>query len=66
VYIEIEEYEEVDQEMTLFINEFLSKIESPLIKQDELLQTTTIPSEKLQAPGGLSYLSWGFSEHREG
>ncbi len=31
-----------------------------------LLQTTTISSEKLQAPGGLSYLSWGFSEHREG
>ncbi|QHO57886.1 uncharacterized protein DS421_3g86060 [Arachis hypogaea] len=31
VYIEIEEYEEVDQEMNLFINEFLSKVESPLI-----------------------------------
>ena len=34
VYIEIEEYEEVDQEMDLFINEFLSKIEPPPIRQE--------------------------------
>ena len=34
VYIEIEEYEEVDQEMDLFINKFLSKIESPPIRQE--------------------------------
>jgi len=46
VYIEIEEYEEVDQEMTLFINEFLSKIESPLIKQDEVLEDNTKPRNK--------------------
>ncbi|KAL4394427.1 hypothetical protein AHAS_Ahas02G0150900 [Arachis hypogaea] len=46
VYIEIEEYEEVDQEMDSFINEFLSKIESPSIKQDEVLEDNTKPSEK--------------------
>ncbi|QHN87372.1 uncharacterized protein DS421_16g554510 [Arachis hypogaea] len=46
VYIEIEGYEEVDQEMTSFINEFLSKIESPLIKQDEVLEDNTKPSKR--------------------
>ncbi|KAL4276090.1 hypothetical protein AHAS_Ahas20G0172400 [Arachis hypogaea] len=34
VYIEIEEYEEVDQEMDLFIDKFLSKIEPPPIRQE--------------------------------
>ena len=46
VYIEIEEYEEVDQEMDSFINEFLSKVESPPIKQDEALEDNTKPRNK--------------------
>ncbi|XP_016206349.1 lysine-rich arabinogalactan protein 19-like [Arachis ipaensis] len=32
--------------MTLFINEFLSKIESPLIKQEEVLEDNTKPRNK--------------------
>ncbi|RYR34791.1 hypothetical protein Ahy_A10g049821 [Arachis hypogaea] len=46
VYIEIEEYEEVDQEINSFINEFLSKVESPPIKQDEALEDNTKPRNK--------------------
>ncbi|KAL4396376.1 hypothetical protein AHAS_Ahas01G0085700 [Arachis hypogaea] len=46
VYIEIEEYEEVDQEMNSLINEFLSKVESPPIKQDEALEDNTKPRNK--------------------
>ncbi|RYR66881.1 hypothetical protein Ahy_A03g013029 [Arachis hypogaea] len=47
VHIEIEEYEEVDQETNVFINEFLSKIESPPIGQEiKILEDNTKLNDK--------------------
>ncbi|RYR48895.1 hypothetical protein Ahy_A07g034992 [Arachis hypogaea] len=44
---QVVEYEEVDQETDSFINEFLSKIESPSIGQEiEVLEDNTKPSDK--------------------